>query len=62
MSWLPHPDGDTGLSSTTMGSVPAQHTRCPGCEIRLVRNPESLIAELREWRPAEDLGPTGSQT
>jgi hypothetical protein len=48
------PIGDTGISSTVMGSLPAQHRRCPGCDMRLVRNPESLIAELREWRAAED--------
>jgi hypothetical protein len=30
--------------------------------MRLVRNPESMIAELREWRPAEDLEPIEPQT
>ena len=28
--------------------------RGPGCEMRLVRNPDASIAELRDWRPAED--------
>jgi DNA-directed RNA polymerase subunit RPC12/RpoP len=48
---------DTGISSKTMGSQLRQHTQCPSCKMRLVRNPESPVPELRDWRENEDKEP-----
>jgi endogenous inhibitor of DNA gyrase (YacG/DUF329 family) len=47
---------DTGMSSRIgMGSLqPArQHTTCPECGIKLVRNPEDRDHGLNEWRELE---------
>lgn len=48
---------DTGISSKTTHSELRQHVRCPSCKLRLVRNPESAVPELRDWRENEDKDP-----
>jgi endogenous inhibitor of DNA gyrase (YacG/DUF329 family) len=53
------PIGDTGISHEVNRSAVRQGTRCPTCDTKLVRNPESQVAELREWRVAEE-GPETS--
>jgi endogenous inhibitor of DNA gyrase (YacG/DUF329 family) len=53
---------DTGMSSSTgiggaggdISFQPArQHTTCPNCDARLVRNPDSDVTDLRQWRLRE---------
>jgi hypothetical protein len=41
-----------------MGSSLRQHVSCPACEAKLIRNPESPVPELRDWRQPEDVEPT----
>lgn len=48
---------DTGMSSRTMGGPARQYSRCPSCHTKLVRNPESPVPDLRQWRPNEDTEP-----
>jgi endogenous inhibitor of DNA gyrase (YacG/DUF329 family) len=48
------PIGDTGMSHEVNRGPLRQGATCPTCAAKLVRNPESTVPELRDWRPAED--------
>ena len=47
------PIGDTGISHTTNFGPVRQGATCPSCGAKLVRNPESFVPELRQWRKRE---------
>jgi hypothetical protein len=47
------PIGDTGISSTVNDSSLRQSATCPSCHTKLVRNPESAVPKLRDWRTRE---------
>jgi len=48
------PIGDTGISHSVGNGPLRQGATCLSCGAKLVRNPESDMTELRQWREAEE--------